>query len=123
MKARLPAFLGLILLGTLLSSVLILFEAGRNLPPTAAPLFELLGKPLKTADAALTRILPIDEVDEEPENDPVIWSRPAIQFDIFFSQTNFFINSTKSALVIVYFLNNLEKLIFKSSKLIVECLS
>ncbi|MBI39905.1 MAG: peptidase M48 [Leptospiraceae bacterium] len=64
MKARLPAFLGLILLGTLLSSVLILFEAGRNLPPTAAPLFELLGKPLKTADAALTRILPIDEVDE-----------------------------------------------------------
>ncbi len=64
MNLRLISFLSLIICGTLLSVALAVFEAGQNLPPTAAPLFELMGKPLKTADATLTRILPIDDVDE-----------------------------------------------------------
>ncbi|MEQ8353580.1 MAG: M48 family metallopeptidase [Leptospiraceae bacterium] len=63
MPVRFFAFIAILVSGIFLSAGLF-FTRERQLPPTAAPLFELLGKPLKTADVALTRILPINEVDE-----------------------------------------------------------
>ena len=64
MTIRNIALLALAIAGIALSVIIGLFQPDKNLPPTAAPLFELMGKPLKTADRALTRVLPISDLDE-----------------------------------------------------------
>ncbi|MCB1171196.1 MAG: M48 family metallopeptidase [Leptospiraceae bacterium] len=65
-------FLALLMVGgVVLIAWIALTDAGRNLPPTAAPLFELLGKPLKTADVVLTRAVLIDDVDEKKLGDAI----------------------------------------------------
>ncbi|MCB1304665.1 MAG: M48 family metalloprotease [Leptospiraceae bacterium] len=68
---RAGAGLAIILTGCLLVFGIARFGGKQALPPTAAPLFELLGKPIKTADVALTKVLPIDDVDEKELGDAI----------------------------------------------------
>ncbi len=47
---------------------LVLLYIGKDNPPlqwTLSPFFEQLGKPVKTLDRAISRVLPIDEIDEK----------------------------------------------------------
>ncbi|MCB1137737.1 MAG: M48 family metallopeptidase [Leptospiraceae bacterium] len=65
-------FLALLMFGGAVLITWIAFsDTGSKLPPTAAPLFELLGKPLKTADVVLTRAVLIDDLDEKKLGDAI----------------------------------------------------
>ena len=64
MNLRTIALLILLAGGSLLVFALTKAEIRLPFESTLAPAFHILGKPIKRVDRALTRVLPIDEVDE-----------------------------------------------------------
>ncbi|TGK21209.1 peptidase M48 [Leptospira fluminis] len=64
-------FLLLILSGACLAIFVSVFKIGVEKPATLAPMFQLLGKPLKTLDRGLTKVLPISDLDEKQLGDAI----------------------------------------------------
>ncbi|MCB1175878.1 MAG: M48 family metallopeptidase [Leptospiraceae bacterium] len=70
MKTRLLVLFGLLFCGAGLGYFLVTARR-QSYPPTAAPIFELIGRPIKTVDRTLTRVLPIDNLDEKELGDAI----------------------------------------------------
>ena len=65
-------FLAVILLaGIGLVTLLVVNKARPPLDSSLAPVFQLLGKPVKSLDRALTRVMPIDGLDEKAFGDAI----------------------------------------------------
>lgn len=66
MKIFRISFIGTILIGVLLTTILLMKQK-TSTPYTAtlSPLFQELGKPIKSIDRVVSSILPIDEIDEK----------------------------------------------------------
>lgn len=61
----------LLLLGGGLSVALVRAEINTPFRATLAPAFQLLGRPVKSVDRALTRVLPVDDLDEAAYGDAI----------------------------------------------------
>lgn len=61
----------LLLLGGALSVALYRAEIDTPFRATLAPAFQLLGRPVKSVDRALTRVLPVDDLDEAAYGDAI----------------------------------------------------
>jgi predicted Zn-dependent protease len=68
---RLLFFAIVMISGIALSWLLYLAEISTPFEATLAPAFQLLGRPVKAVDRALTRVLPIDGVDEAAFGDAI----------------------------------------------------
>ena len=64
-KVRVLCFVTLVVLGGLLIALLLDREKQTPLHETLAPLLTLLGRPAKSADRLLSRVLPLDDLDEQ----------------------------------------------------------
>lgn len=70
-RLRLVFFVLLVLGGAGLSVLLYRAEITTPFRATLAPAFQLLGRPVKSVDRALTRVLPIDDLDEAAYGDAI----------------------------------------------------
>ncbi|PJZ69997.1 peptidase M48 [Leptospira perolatii] len=61
----------LLLSGAGLSFLVVRYEVQVEKPATLAPIFQLLGKPVKTMDRAFTKILPVNDMDEKELGDAI----------------------------------------------------
>ncbi|TGL60992.1 M48 family metallopeptidase [Leptospira sarikeiensis] len=64
-------FILLILFGGVISFLAIKSKANVELPATLSPAFQLLGKPVKTLDRSLTKLMPISDLDEKKLGDSI----------------------------------------------------
>ncbi|TGK03063.1 peptidase M48 [Leptospira langatensis] len=71
LRNRFFFLLSLLVSGGLLSFLAVKSKANVQLPATLSPAFQLLGKPIKTIDRSLTKLLPINDLDEKRLGDSI----------------------------------------------------
>ncbi|MDF3821329.1 M48 family metallopeptidase [Leptospira sp. 96542] len=64
-------FFSILIFGTVLSILTVNTNVQVQFPTTLSPAFQLLGKPIKTLDRSLTKIIPIDDLDEKKLGDSI----------------------------------------------------
>ncbi len=80
---RFFSFILLLGLGGLLSFLAVKSKANVQMPATLSPAFQLLGKPIKTIDRSLTKLLPINDLDEKRLGDSI-----ALRYESYADENN-----------------------------------
>lgn len=71
LRNRLLFFVILLVSGAAISFLAVKSKANVEMPATLSPAFQLLGKPIKTLDRSLTKLMPISDLDEKKLGDSV----------------------------------------------------
>lgn len=77
-KVRLSIFILLLLCGIGLIIILIHTQSRSPLGTSLAPVYQLLGKPVKLVDRAFTRMMPLDSLDEKKYGEMILERYPGV---------------------------------------------